>query len=816
LRDVVPRAPREPVPLEARAQRRASVFGYAFIALIVAKLVRAIEQTARVDALDHWLALPFTFGLDLVVAASIGVLAYGLSRIRSALGFRIAAWSLLLPLALLLPADLLSHRLTGAPLTVQRLRGDEGATLADLGLLGADDFALGIAGIVVCVTCVWAALRFLGRARWIEKLSRIVPLAITAAVGFGLHYAGVGLLMDEGELAEQPVVSMLASVVEPKALAGLALSEAQWRALNRSKKIKVAPPVPALPEDRPRNAIIFLAEGIDYGHTGFAERFNGKPRPTDKQPLPNPTPNLVRRHGAEGLLFSRYYANWHASIQAIFSVNCSQFPPLQGDIVRIKPRIDCGQLSEVARSRGMAAGLFHGGMFSFYDKLALLGRRGFSTELDAAELIPKTSRKKHEWGVDDRAVIEATLKWIDKQPKDKPFFALIIPITAHYPYWTPPDFKKPYKATNRELKFLNAVAFQDQVLEQLVQGLEKRGLYDDTVVAWLGDHGHYVGEPKRATAGLRGFYEPNIHTPLVLLNPKLFGSAKPRVSERLGSHIDLMPTMFDALRIADDRRHDGQSLLSPHFEPRRMFFGADNGKWVGFIDGYDKVSIEVRGKRAELYDLAKDPDELNNLAPSRAAEVKKLREEAVRFARAVQARIEVMPELSEKLSVEQVYDLFMEHVEVSLKGADGKVTSCGHGHGAACGQWGKLMREHSGTVSREQRRCVMVNVPPEGELLMKVTDRDTLALLSSTIAAMPNQVEPDTRFNVVATTDGMRNKLVTVSRSATMARVEHPRPQREFLLTIQQRTPAPKPTDAGAPLPNAREVCIQLSAWFAR
>jgi hypothetical protein len=289
------------------------------------------------------------------------------------------------------------------------------------------------------------------------------------------------------------------------------------------------------------------------------------------------------------------------------------------------------------------------------------------------------------------------------------------------------------------------------------------------------------------------------------------------VNERLGSHIDLMPTIFDAVRVADDSRHDGQSLLAPTFEPRRMFFGADNGKWIGFIDGYDKVSIEVRGKRAELYDLATDPDELNNLAPSRAAEVKKLRAEAVSFARAVQARIDAAPVLSEKLSVEQVYDLFLDHVEVSLKNADGTVTSCGEGRGATCGSWGTLMREHSGTVSREQRHCVMVNVPPAGELLMKVTDRDTLALLSSTIAAMPDKGESDTRFSVVATTDGLRNKLVSVTRTATMARVEHPRPQREFLLTLQQRTPAKLGVDGGPPPePTAREVCVQLSAWFTK
>jgi arylsulfatase A-like enzyme len=701
---------------------------------------------------------------------------------------------------------------------MQRLRGDEGATLADLGLLGADDFVLGIAGIVLCVAGVWAALRFLGRLSFVQRLARPRALLVTALIGGALSFAGTALHFDDGELAEQPVVALVTSFIEPEALSGLALTDAEWRALNRSKNVKAAPPAPVLPTDRPHNAIIFLAEGIDYGHTGFAPRFNGHPRPSDKQPLANPTPNLVRRQADHGVLFDRYYANWHASIQAIFSVACSQFPPLQGDIVRIKPRIDCGQLSEVARARGMTAGLFHGGLFSFYDKLALLGRRGFSTELDAAELGQKSKRKKHEWGIDDRAVVEATLKWIDSRAKDKPFFALIIPITAHYPYWTPPDFKKPFKSTTRELKFLNAVAFQDHVLEQLALGLEKRGLYDDTVIAWLGDHGHYVGEPKRATPGLRGFYEPNIHTPLVLLNPKLFKHANPRVSPRLGSHIDLMPTMLDALHLADDARHDGQSLLSTHFEPRRMFFGADNGKYVGFIDGHEKIAVEVRGKRAELYDLAKDPEELNNLAPARPTEVATLREDAVRFARAVQARIEAAPELSETLSVEQVYDLFMDHVVVSLRAKDGATTSCGTGRRAACGTAGALMRAYTGTLQRDKRRCVMVKVPPEGELVLDVKDPDTLSLLSLTVAALPNDAGADARIKVTVVTDGERNTPVVVTRVLPAPRLEHPRPRHDFQLVLEQRPVAkPAPADSGVPAEPEpeREICVQLSGLVA-
>jgi hypothetical protein len=809
---------------EQRASRVAGPLGFGLLVLFATKLVRAIELSLRIDSHQHWLGLPFTLVDDVFAAAGIGLFALVLSYVRSPRAFKLTAWLLLLPVALLLPADLMAHKLTGAPMTWQRLRGDEGATLADLGLLDTGDLVLGLCGIALLLASVWAALRFLPRVALLRRLAAPrVLLALFAGSG-ALHAAASWYGPLAGELSDQPVLVMLSSFIEPASLSGLAISDADWRALNRSTSKAVPPKAPKLSDDRPRSAIVFLAEGIDYGHTGFAPRFSGKPRPKDKGPLPDPTPNLVRRFRDHGVVFDRYYANWHASIQAIFSVACSQFPPMQGDIVRIKPRIDCGELSEVVRARGLSAGLFHGGLFSFYDKLALLGRRGYSTELDAAELGKQSKRAKHQWGIDDRAVVEGALRWIDSLPKDKPFFALMIPITAHYPYWTPPDFKKPFKGSNRELQFLNGVAFQDHVLELLARGLEKRGRYDDTLIAWLGDHGHYVGEPKRIQQSLRGFYEPNIHTPLVLLNKKLFSrnlAPAERRNRRLGSHIDLVPTLLDALHLAPDPRHQGQSLLGERFEPRRVFFGADNGRFIGFIDDRYKLAYDTHKRRSEYYDLVTDGDELNDLSKQDPQLVDKLAKEAVRFGRAAQARIDAMPELSEKLSVEQVYDRFVGSAQVSLRSADGKVDTCGVGEGASCAALEAPLRIAAGQVQGERRRCVIVKVPRDREVLLDVTEHDTLELMSGTVVALPQQPKGagvDPRFRVIVTTDGVKGAATYLTR-ATAMRPGHPRPRRAIQFAIKQGlAPLPKPVgDAGPPPePPPAEICLQLTALMAK
>jgi len=130
-------------------------------------------------------------------------------------------------------------------------------------------------------------------------------------------------------------------------------------------------------------------------------------------------------------------------------------------------------------------GLFHSGQFNFYNKLALLGRRGYAVELDAAELAKTSRRETQQWGIDDRAMVDATLHWVDTLPKSQRFAALMIGVSPHYPYWLPRDYTGPFPKDSREHEFLNGVAFVDTAFEQLLRGFEQRGLYDDTLFVWL-------------------------------------------------------------------------------------------------------------------------------------------------------------------------------------------------------------------------------------------------------------------------------------------------------------------------------------------
>jgi hypothetical protein len=772
---------------------------YLAVVLGLAKLARAAELALRHGNLRAFWLLPVSLGEDLVLLAALGLLLLSLRHLRRPRLELALTLLVLVPIAVLLPADVLSHMLTGRPLTAQRLAGAEGATLADTNLLDPADLLGGCAGIALGLIALWPALRFGPRWRALRRASRPKPLLLLLVLGFALSMLQTAIVPRTQGLSDQPVFVLVASIFESSEVKPLAVDQPAWRELH-TPGIALPPP-PAAPRRTgsvPKNVVIFLGEGIPFKATGFDRRF---------AKTSNPTPNLLRRFGEHGLLFDQYRANWHASIQAIFSIVCSAFPPLSGDIVRIKPRIDCGEFSEVMRARDVAPGLFHSGQFSFYNKLALLGRRAYETEQDAQEMAKTSHRATHQWGIDDRAMVDSTLAWVDSLPKQRRFAALMIAVSPHYPYWLPPDFQPPFPSATREQQFHNGVAFLDTAFEQLLRGFEQRGLYDDTLFVWLGDHGHYVGEPERETPGLRQFYEPNLHTPLVLINSRMFPSSlarAQRVNSRLGSHPDLLPTVLDALGLSSERRHQGQSLLHDAFEPRRVFFGATDGRYVGFIEGPYKFVHRTQRRGHEYYDLDHDPEELHDLSQRFPERMKLYGKQAMRFAGGVEAAIAAAPVLRESVSVDRIYDLFFQHVAVQLSAA-GHVTQCSGGEAASCPELGPVLRMTTAVMQGDKRRCVLVKVPPSSTIELSVADPDTLDLMTGTIVAIPPRKGSQPRFEISVTADGKKLPPSTLT-AREVVRPGYPRVKRSLRFGFRQ-------LDRSA---DAAELCLQLTALFSR
>ena len=167
--------------------------------------------------------------------------------------------------------------------------------------------------------------------------------------------------------------------------------------------------------------------------------------------------------------------------------------------------------------------------------------------------------------------------------------------------------------------YYGAVSYVDDQFGSLLNALAEARLAQDTIVIVLADHGEMLGE--RGLWYKMTFFEPASRIPLLVHAPRRFSAGT--VTQSVSS-VDLLPTLAE---IAGDGHApqyvtelDGRSLL-PHLERR---------------DGHDEVFGEYLAEGAvepivmirrgphkyvhcpadpdQLYDMARDPDELRNLA----------------------------------------------------------------------------------------------------------------------------------------------------------------------------------------------------------
>ncbi len=195
----------------------------------------------------------------------------------------------------------------------------------------------------------------------------------------------------------------------------------------------------------------------------------------------------------------------------------------------------------------------------------------------------------------------------------------------HFPY-APPE---PLRARFASSPYQGEVAAADAALGLLLESVLASAERGRTIVVLTSDHGESLGEHGEATHGIFA-YEATLRVPLVLYAP---GLLKPRVVREPVRHVDILPTVLDALGLPAPADISGRTLLplaaGRSLPPRESYLealsSARNRGWAplfGLVRGSFKyVDLPL----PELYDLSADPAESRNLAgqqPQRLEEMK--------------------------------------------------------------------------------------------------------------------------------------------------------------------------------------------------
>jgi arylsulfatase A-like enzyme len=167
------------------------------------------------------------------------------------------------------------------------------------------------------------------------------------------------------------------------------------------------------------------------------------------------------------------------------------------------------------------------------------------------------------------------------------------------------------------------ITMVDDEVGRLIEVLKDTGQYENTVICFNSDHGDYLGDFSLLLKGALPFRSVT-DVPMIWSDPT---SREGRVTEALASTIDLSATILDRAGLAPYNGMQGQSFMpvidgaDDHHEAVMCEFN-DLGARLGF-----ERPARVRGIRTanwrftlyqgeawgELYDLAADPRETNNL-----------------------------------------------------------------------------------------------------------------------------------------------------------------------------------------------------------
>jgi len=177
--------------------------------------------------------------------------------------------------------------------------------------------------------------------------------------------------------------------------------------------------------------------------------------------------------------------------------------------------------------------------------------------------------------------------------------------------------------------YYGMISLMDREIGRILEALDRLGVADNTLVCFTTDHGHFLGEHGLVAKGAF-HYEEMIRLPFLVRWPgRVPGGA---VSEDIQSLVDLAPTFLSAAGQEPPGTMTGVDQLPSWCEgrPARDHAICENRHTLTrvhlrtFVDERYKITVYRTGDDGELFDLAADPREIDNLwHQPRAAELKR-------------------------------------------------------------------------------------------------------------------------------------------------------------------------------------------------
>jgi arylsulfatase A-like enzyme len=193
----------------------------------------------------------------------------------------------------------------------------------------------------------------------------------------------------------------------------------------------------------------------------------------------------------------------------------------------------------------------------------------------------------------------------------------------------------PSEAPRYERIYRDYMRFADAELGRFVRGLKADGLWDDTLVIVLSDHGESF-KPGAMTHAFGSVLEDVMHVPCLVHAPNQREGAR---IAGAASHIDIVPTVLGTVYHQKPAHLSGDSLIaSPpdaartrySWAPPLRHYVAERPRWLAAYQGGFKYQLGFPAEQETLYDLTRDPRAEQDIASQQPATLMRLKAQARR------------------------------------------------------------------------------------------------------------------------------------------------------------------------------------------
>jgi hypothetical protein len=276
------------------------------------------------------------------------------------------------------------------------------------------------------------------------------------------------------------------------------------------------------------------------------------------------TEPLLSRYKDRMEVYPNFFSTFASSIHARFATFTSLYPVKDYNAFTLR-RVPVKSIFEVMHENGYHCSLFYSSYLDYTGFRSFLVNRGLDEVYDADTMPGASKSELVAWGLKEEETLRAMRAHIKGHAASgKQFFLTYVPAAPHVPFdKVPKRFQKHQPSSIADLKarYLNELLYMDWVMSSLIDELKDDGLLDRTLVVITDDHGEMLGEEGEAMG--HGFLlSPElVNAPLIIMDP-----AKPgyRVNLRMGSQVDLLPTLLDlvGIPVPPGELYQGRSLVA--------------------------------------------------------------------------------------------------------------------------------------------------------------------------------------------------------------------------------------------------------------